>query len=254
MPELEILISLIIFAFCAGMIDAAIGGGGLIQIPALMGNLPQLVPATVFGTNKLASIFGTATAAWSYFKRVSLPLHWLLIVASAAFLSAYFGAMSVSLIPAEQFRPIILVLLIVIAVYTLFKKDFGQQHRQLQLHAKHYVVLVIACLAIGFYDGIFGPGTGSFFIFFFIRYLHLDFLHASALSKIGNFTTNLAALTFFMPAGHVLFQIGMLMAIANICGAVFGVRLAVRYGSQLLRWLFLILLLFLIGRLMWQML
>ncbi len=250
--DIEIIISLIVFAFMAGAIDAAVGGGGLIQIPAIIGSLPHLALATVFGTNKLASIFGTASAAFSYLKQVKLP--WLLlgIIALCSFVSSFIGAASVTLIPVEVFKPFILIMLIVIAIYTFTKKQFGRVHVEQKLNRKMLVMAAIGSLAIGFYDGIFGPGTGSFFIFFFIRYLSVDFLHASALSKIGNFTTNLAALSFFVPTGHVLFQIGGMMALANICGALLGVRLALKYGSGFIRILFLILVSLLICRMAYQ--
>ncbi len=250
--DIEIIISLIVFAFMAGAIDAAVGGGGLIQIPAIIGSLPHLAPATVFGTNKLASIFGTASAAFSYLKQVKLP--WLLlgIIALCSFVSSFIGAASVTLIPIEVFKPFILIMLIVIAIYTFTKKQFGRVYVEQKLNRKMLVMAAIGSLAIGFYDGIFGPGTGSFFIFFFIRYLSVDFLHASALSKIGNFTTNLAALSFFVPTGHVLFQIGGMMALANICGALLGVRLALKYGSGFIRILFLILVSLLICRMAYQ--
>ncbi|ANF82640.1 hypothetical protein A3K93_10840 [Acinetobacter sp. NCu2D-2] len=251
--EIEIIISLIVFAFMAGAIDAAVGGGGLIQIPAIMGSLPHLVPATVFGTNKLASIFGTASATLSYLKQVKLP--WLLlgVIALCSFVSAFIGAASVTLIPVDVLKPLVLVMLIVIAIYTLLKKQFGRVHVETELTTRILILAALGSLAIGFYDGIFGPGTGSFFIFFFIRYLKVDFLHASALSKLGNFTTNLAALSFFVPTGHVLFQIGAMMAVANICGSLVGVKLALKYGSGFIRILFLILVSLLILRLSYQM-
>ena len=251
--EIEIIISLVVFAFMAGAIDAAVGGGGLIQIPAIMGSLPHLAPATVFGTNKLASIFGTASAAFSYLKQVKIP--WLLlgVIAVCSFISSFFGAASVTLIPVDLLKPFVLFMLIVIAIYTFTKKQFGRVHVAQKLNRKMLVLAAVGSIAIGFYDGIFGPGTGSFFIFFFIRYLSVDFLHASALSKIGNFTTNLAALTFFVPTGHVLFTVGALMAIANICGSLVGVRLALKHGSGFIRVLFLILVSLLICRLSYQM-
>ena len=231
--EWELILSLIFFAFCAGTIDAAVGGGGLIQIPALMGALPNTSPATIFGTNKLASICGTVSAAFSFARRVKLNWKLLLVIAIFAFISSFAGAACVSMIPTHILRPFVLVMLVVIAIYTFMKKQFGQVH--------------------GFYDGIFGPGTGSFFIFFFIRFLQVDFLHASALSKIGNFMTNLAALSFFIPTGHVLFALGLMMALANIAGSLLGVRLALKYGSGFIRILFLILVSILICRLGYQM-
>lgn len=252
--EWELILGLVFFAFCAGTIDAAVGGGGLIQIPALMSALPQIAPATLFGTNKLASICGTGSAAFSFIRRVKLQWLLLAVIAVFAFISAFVGAACVSMVPTHILRPIVLVMLVVIAIYTFMKKQFGQVHVDQRITPKLLIFAAIGSLAIGFYDGIFGPGTGSFFIFFFIRFLQVDFLHASALSKIGNFMTNLAALSFFIPTGHVMFQLGLLMAIANIAGSLLGVRLALKYGSGFIRILFLILVSILICRLAYQIL
>lgn len=251
--DIEIIISLVIFAFCAGAIDAAVGGGGLIQIPAIMGAMPQLAPATVFGTNKLASICGTVSAAFSFLRKVQLPWKLLSVIGLCAFLSSFVGAACVSMIPTDILRPFVLLMLIVIAIYTFMKKQFGQLHVQQTLNRKMLLLAALGSVLIGFYDGIFGPGTGSFFIFYFIRYLQVDFLHASALSKIANFMTNLAALSFFIPTGHVLFMVGAMMALANITGSLVGVRLAFKYGSGFIRIMFLILVSVLIVRMAYQM-
>ena len=251
--EMEVIITLIFIAFFAGAIDAAVGGGGLIQIPALMGALPHTSTATIFGTNKLASICGTASAAFSYLRQVKLEWKLLAVVAITACMSSFGGAACVSMIPQEVLKPFVLFMLIVIAIYTLIKKQFGQHHVQQQLTTKMLILAGIGGLTIGFYDGIFGPGTGSFFIFFFIKYLKFDFLHASALSKIGNFMTNFAALSFFVPTGHILLGLGLMMAVANVCGSLVGVKMALKYGSGFIRILFLILVSILICRLAYQM-
>ena len=251
--EMEVIITLIFIAFFAGAIDAAVGGGGVIQIPALMGALPHTSTATIFGTNKLASICGTASAAFSYLRQVKLEWKLLAVVAITACMSSFGGAACVSMIPQEVLKPFVLFMLIVIAIYTLIKKQFGQHHVQQQLTTKMLILAGIGGLTIGFYDGIFGPGTGSFFIFFFIKYLKFDFLHASALSKIGNFMTNFAALSFFVPTGHILLSLGLMMAVANVCGSLVGVKMALKYGSGFIRILFLILVSILICRLAYQM-
>ena len=251
--EMEVIITLIFIAFFAGAIDAAVGGGGLIQIPALMGALPHTSTATIFGTNKLASICGTASAAFSYLRQVKLEWKLLAVVAITACMSSFGGAACVSMIPQEVLKPFVLFMLIVIAIYTLIKKQFGQHHVQQQLTTKMLILAGVGGLTIGFYDGIFGPGTGSFFIFFFIKYLKFDFLHASALSKIGNFMTNFAALSFFVPTGHILLSLGLMMAVANVCGSLVGVKMALKYGSGFIRILFLILVSILICRLAYQM-
>ncbi|OOW14107.1 sulfite exporter TauE/SafE family protein [Acinetobacter sp. MF4640] len=251
--DIDIIISLIFFAFCAGAIDAAVGGGGLIQIPALMNAFPSMAPATLFGTNKLAAVVGTATSAISFARKVRFEWKLLAVVAVCAAISSFGGAASVTMIPKEVLQPFVLVMLIVMAVYTLMKKQFGQVHMAQSVTPKILLLAGIGSLAIGFYDGLFGPGTGSFFIFYFIRYLRVDFLHAAALAKIGNVMTNLAALSFFIPSGHVLFAVGGTMAVANMIGSICGVKMALKYGSGFIRILFLILVTILIVRLSYQM-
>ena len=175
------------------------------------------------------------------------------MVAVCATIRSLWRAASVAMIPKEVLQPFVLLMLIVMAVYTLMKKQFGQVHMAQTVTPKILLLAGLGSLAIGFYDGLFGPGTGSFFIFYFIRYLRVDFLHAAALAKIGNVMTNLAALSFFIPSGHVLFALGGMMAVANMIGSICGVKMALKYGSGFIRILFLILVTILIVRLSYQM-
>lgn len=243
-----------VFAFAAGLIDAAVGGGGLIQIPALFNVLPTAQPAALLGSNKLASVFGTAFAARSFIRKVTLD--WGLIVPAAlsAFVMSFAGAATVSLVPPSVMRPAVLVLIVLMAIYTFCKKDFGTLHKPAQIGRKEQCLAVLIGGAIGFYDGLFGPGTGSFLIFLFIRFFALDFLHASASAKVVNIATNLAALVFFVPTGNVLYAIALPMAVCNILGALTGTWLAVRKGAGFVRGLFLVLLCVLIAKLSWDLL
>jgi hypothetical protein len=243
-----------VFAFAAGLIDAAVGGGGLIQIPALFNVLPTAQPAALLGSNKLASAFGTAFAARSFIRKVTLD--WGLIVPAAlsAFVMSFAGAATVSLVPPSVMRPAVLVLIVLMAIYTFCKKDFGTLHKPAQIGRKEQCLAVLIGGAIGFYDGLFGPGTGSFLIFLFIRFFALDFLHASASAKVVNIATNLAALVFFVPTGNVLYAIALPMAVCNILGALTGTWLAVRKGAGFVRGLFLVLLCVLIAKLSWDLL
>lgn len=238
MPGMDLLL-LAGMAFVAGLVDAVVGGGGLIQIPALFTVLPQAMPATIFGTNKLAAIFGTASAAWRYARRIEVPWRAALPAAAAAFVCSYLGAMAVSLLPREVLRPLVLILLILVALYTFARKDFGSID-----HGRHHgsADMLLAMLfgaVLGFYDGFFGPGTGSFLIFVFIRFFGLDFLRASSAAKIVNVATNAAALLYFGAHGQVLWTVAALMAAFNIAGAVFGTHLALRHGSGFVRKVFL---------------
>ncbi len=244
-PELPWLL---LIAFLAGGIDAAVGGGGLIQLPGLFTALPQHSPALLLGSNKFTSMFGTATAAWRYARRVAIPWRPVLMAAGAAFACSFLGATAVSLLPRDAIRPLVLVLLVAILIYTLCKKDFGTLARPRLIGQRELAIAIGLGGLIGFYDGFFGPGTGSFLIFLFIRCFGMDFLGASASAKIVNLATNVAALCWFLPAGQVLLAIAVPMAAANIAGSVTGSWLALRGGSDLIRKLFLVLVVVLIGR------
>ncbi|MDC7692382.1 sulfite exporter TauE/SafE family protein [Vogesella indigofera] len=242
------------FAFCAGLIDAAVGGGGLIQIPALFNLLPGVPSATLLGSNKLASACGTSLAARTFIGRVRVPWSLVLPAAISAFAMAFLGAAAVSSVPQTLMRPLVLVLIVVMAVYTFRKKDFGQLARPRTVGTRERVLSVLIGGGIGFYDGLFGPGTGSFLIFLFVRCFAFDFLQASAASKFVNLATNIAALSFFVPAGKVLYGVALPMAACNMLGAVAGSRLAMRHGTSFVRGLFLGLLLLLIVKLGYDML
>ena len=243
------LVLLLAAALFAGFVDAAAGGGGLIQVPALLMALPVESPATVFGTNKLASIFGTGNAALRYARRISLPWGIALPAATSAFLFSFAGAMAMAWLPKGAVRPLVLGLLVVVLAYTVIKPDFGvvPGFRLAPGLESRRALLVGAVL--GFYDGFFGPGAGSFLIFAFVRFFRLDFLHASSAAKVVNFATNAAALAYFVPSGHVLWITGLAMAAFNIGGALLGARLALRHGSGFVRGVFVVVASVLIARL-----
>jgi len=242
------------FAFCAGLIDAAVGGGGLIQIPALFGAYPLMPSAALLGTNKFVSACGTSLAARSYMGRVKIPWTLVLPAAVTAFIMSFIGAAAVSLIPQSVMRPFVLVMIIVMAIYTFIKKDFGSMQRPLTIGTRERVLAVVIGGAIGFYDGLFGPGTGSFLIFLFIRFFAFDFLLASASAKFVNLATNVAALIFFIAAGKVLFLVAAPLAVCNVAGAYVGTQIALKRGAKFVRILFLCLLVALIAKLGYDML
>nr|MBF0684734.1 sulfite exporter TauE/SafE family protein [Pseudomonas sp.] len=249
LPFVVVLVSLCLFAFAAGAVDAAVGGGGLVQLPALLNLLPDTPPATLYGTNKLSSVCGTSFAARSFIRKVRIPWPLVLPAAISAFIFSFAGAATVSLIPPTILRPLILVLLVLMAIYTFWKKDFGKLHKPSHIGRKESVLAVLLGGAIGFYDGLFGPGTGSFLIFLFIRFFALDFVHASASAKVVNIATNVASLVFFIPTGNVLYLLALPMAVCNVLGALTGTWVAVHKGSGFIRLLFLVLLVILIAKL-----
>lgn len=226
-------------AFVAGMIDAVVGGGGLIQLPALFSALPNAMPATLLGTNKLAGVCGTAAAAAGFARRVRVQWSTAVPAALAAFVLSFAGAFTVTHIPPDLIRKFLPFILIAVAIYTFRKKDFGSIHAPAHTGGREKAIAILVGGGIGFYDGFFGPGTGSFLVFLFVRFFGFDFLGASAVAKVVNVACNFAALLWFGYSGHLLWQLGALMAICNVLGSLVGIRLAVRYGTSFVRKLFL---------------
>lgn len=222
------------------MIDAAVGGGGLIQLPALLVFLPQVAIATILGTNKVASIAGTAVAAVQYSRHVKFDWRTLVPAAIAAFTFSFIGARIATLLQPEMMRPVILVILIAVAIYTFIRKDFGLLHAPKFSQNMRIWIGVAMGIAIGFYDGFLGPGTGSFFTFAFIGILGFDFLAASASTKVLNFATNFSALIYFAFTNHILYSYALAMAACNILGSLVGTKLAITKGSGFIRILFLV--------------
>lgn len=240
--------ALALAAFCAGSVDAVVGGGGLIQIPLLFSTFPQALPATLFGTNKVASVFGTGSAAIQYGRRLTIPWHVAAPAACAAAIGAWLGARAVVLFPPAALRPLILALLILVALYTFLRKDFGLHSAPLANPSRQLRRALAIGVLLGFYDGFFGPGTGSFLIFLFIRLLGMDFLHASVAAKIVNVSTNLAAITVFAIHGDVWWQLALVMAGCNLLGSQVGSALALRHGAVFIRKAFLLVVVVLIAR------
>lgn len=245
MSELPLLA---LAALLAGFIDSVAGGGGLVQVPALFNALPAESPATIFGTNKGSSIFGTANAAWRYARRIAIPWEIAMPAAVAAFAFSFVGAATVAWLPKDVVRPLVLVMMILVVIYTIAKPDFGAVQGKVPPPGKLRPWALGVGAALGFYDGFFGPGAGSFMIFAFVGLFGLDFLRASSAAKIVNLATNAAALAFFIPTGHMLWSIALTMAVFNIAGALVGTRLALRHGSGFVRWVFLAVSTVLIGK------
>ena len=240
--DLTIATALFLLAasFFAGFIDSIAGGGGLIQLPALLIGLPKSDTAEVLGTNKLSSIFGTSTAAALYRKQIKPDPKVLLAMGLPALLGSAGGAMLASKIPTSSMRPMVLVLLIVVAVYTWFKSDLGKFENLRHLPKRRIQIAALAGVIIGFYDGIFGPGTGSFLMLILVASLGYAFITASAIAKVVNVATNVGAIMVFGINGAVIWQIGIIMGVANISGAIIGARLAIKGGSTLVRKVFLL--------------
>jgi uncharacterized protein len=251
-PELEVVLALCAAALLAGWIDAVSGGGGLVQLPALLVLLPGATPAQVLATNKLSSVFGTAVAAWTYYRRVHPDLRTALPMVVAALLGSAAGAACASLLPQSAFRPLALFLVVAVGIYTLRRPGLGQVQALRFAGRRHYSAAAGAAAGIGFYDGIFGPGTGTFLVFALAALLGYSFVQASAKARIVNLATNLGALAVFVPQGAPIYGLGLAMAGCNILGGRLGAVTAISRGSGFVRVVFLIVVGLLIGRLAWD--
>jgi uncharacterized membrane protein YfcA len=224
----------------AGFVDAIVGGGGLVLVPALFTTFPSAPPATLFGVNKGASVWGTGFATWQYSRRVDLRWGSLLPAAGAGFAGALAGAWLVTVVPSDFLRKLLPLVLLAVLVYTLAKKQLGSVHAPRFSGRQETWAACAIGLAIGFYDGFFGPGTGSFFVFLMVRWLGYDFLHASASAKLLNTATNIAALVLFISTGHIWWHFVLPMALANVLGSVLGSRLALKHGTGFVRVVFIV--------------
>ena len=233
------LVVVAIASLFAGLIDAIVGGGGLILVPALFATYPGTAPATLLGTNKGGAIWGTAWAAVQFTRRVSLTAATMVPAMGAALVGSFVGAWAVTQVDASMLRRALPVVMLAILLYTLARKDLGRHHSPRYAAAQERLVAGGIGLVIGFYDGFFGPGTGSFFVFLFVRVLGFDFLHASAAAKLVNTATNLAALILFALKGHVWWHYAVALAVANVAGSLLGTQLALRHGAGFVRVVFL---------------
>ena len=224
----------------AGTIDSIVGGGGLILVPALFAIYPSAPPATLFGTNKSASVWGTSIAAWQFSRRVQMRWAVMLPAAGAALVGAFIGAWVVTLIDPSFLRRLLPFILLAVLLYTLAKKDLGRTHAPRHAPGREALLACLIGGTIGWYDGFFGPGTGSFFIFLMVRVLGYDCLNASAAAKLLNVATNLAAIALFAMKGHVWWHIGLTMAVANVVGSLIGTRLALKHGAGFVRGIFIV--------------
>jgi hypothetical protein len=234
----------------AGFVDAIVGGGGLIQLPAMMILLPSLSLPQIMATNKTANFFGTSLAAYRYSKKVQVNWSILSPAMVFAFIGSYGGALLVSHIHKDDFMPYIIVALVVVLIYTIFSSKLGLEHKEKNLSGTTYYLLsLLIGGCIGFYDGLIGPGTGSFMIFAFIMLFGYNFLYASANAKILNCVTNIAALIFFLAKGFVLWSYAIPIGLANMAGSYTGSHLALKKGSSFIRIFFIIVVIALIVKL-----
>ena len=237
--SLSILI-LCFFAGLAGFVDSIVGGGGLIQLPILFIVYPAAAPSILMGTNKLASVGGTALAVVRFAMKIEIPWGAVIPASLVACLSSYLGAHAIALVNPSIFKPIILTILIAVAAFTYTRKNLGDSHcPKVEGRKAMWLGLLIGAV-LGFYDGFVGPGTGSFLIFAFITIFGFSFLNASACSKVINLCTNLSPVVYFALNGNIMYEVAFPMMAANIFGSFLGTKLAFMRGNAFIRKLFLV--------------
>lgn len=247
--ETHIVLFLVIAGFFASFVDSVVGGGGLISLPALL--FTGLPMNMVLGTNKLAGTMSSLTSTLSFLRSGKVDVKLVSFLVPVAFAGAVLGAYTVRLIPVVLLKPLVIVLLIVVTLYTLLKKEWGAVSTYRGPTSRIMIISLLAAFIISFYDGFFGPGTGSFLIFSFLM-LGFDFVIAAGNAKVLNFTSNLASLVTFMSLGFVNYHYGLPMGLSMIAGALVGSRLAIRKGVRYIRPLFIIVSILLISKQMWE--
>ncbi|MEI7508480.1 MAG: TSUP family transporter [Flavobacterium sp.] len=238
--ETYILILLCSAAFLAGFVDAIVGGGCLIQTAIALIALPYLPGASVIGSLKIPSFSGTGIAAYQYLKKVAINWKLLLIMAIVAFCAAFLGSNLLTLVSNDFMKPVLLIVLSLIAIYTFTKKNFGIQQERTLSPKRQLILAVVLSIGIGFYDGFIGPGTGSFLVLGFVAILGFDFLHASANAKMVNLATNFGSICLFILKGKIIWAIAIPMAMCNALGGWIGAKIAIKKGNGFIRTIFLI--------------
>lgn len=239
-PETSTLVWLSLAALLAGFLDAVVGGGGLVQLPALVLGFPGVAPVQLLATNKLSSICGTTVASATYYRRVRPDPRTFGPLMALAFVGSLGGALVASHLSRAVFDPIVLVALVIVGGYVLLRPTLGEDTALRFAGRRHLAAAMATGLAIGFYDGALGPGTGSFFTIALVALMGYAFVEASAKARLANWATNLAALCVFVPQGAVMWKVGLLMGVANLLGGYLGARTAVRRGSGFVRVVFLV--------------
>lgn len=238
--SLTVIALLGLAAVIAGFVDAVVGGGGLVQLPALLVGLPGASPVQVLATNKIASVCGTSAASVTYYRRIRPDPRTFVPLMVLALAGSFTGALAASRIPRDAFEPIVLVALVVVGAYVVLRPRLGEgTELRFQGH-RHLAAAMVVGFAIGMYDGVLGPGTGSFFVIALVGLLGYDFLQASAKARLANLATNVGALLLFIPTGAVLWDVGLMMGACNLVGGYVGARTAVGRGTGFVRGFFIV--------------
>jgi len=246
------IVLLCIAAFAAGFVDAISGGGGLIQTPAALVLLRSFPVVNAIGSVKLPSFSGTLFASFQYLRKVEVDYVLALVMCTIAFFASFAGSQLLTVVKNDFMKPVLLVMLVMVAIYTIVKKDFGQHEAKDHDRQRELLWGIGISLIIGFYDGFIGPGTGSFLILAFISLLGFDFLKASAYAKLVNLSTNLGSIIIFSIKGKIIWLVAIPMAVCNALGGILGARLAIEKGNRFIRLFFLLIVIGTLLRFGWE--
>ena len=251
MENIDVIIFLMVTGFMASFIDSVVGGGGLISLPALL--LTGLPPTMALGTNKMASVMGSCTSTLSFLQSGKINIHLIKFLFPLSFIGSALGVITVQQIPSQFLKPLVIVMLLIVTVYTFTRKEWGDTSTYQGITKKTAYLSGLAAFSIGFYDGFFGPGAGSFFIFAFLM-IGFDFVVAAGNSKALNFASNIAAVFTFIYFDSIHYYYAIPMGVAMIFGAIVGSKLAIKKGAAYVRPLFLFMSMILIGKQIWDVL
>jgi uncharacterized membrane protein YfcA len=249
--DLYTFLFLLVAGFIAAFIDAAVGGGGLISLPALM--MTGMPPGVALGTNKMASVMGSLTSTISFFRSGKINFSLVKYLFPIDFIGSVLGVYTVQLIPPDFLKPLVVVMLILVTIYTFFKKDWGSEATYAGMTKRIALLSGLAAFLLGFYDGFFGPGTGSFLIFAFLM-IGFDFVVAAGNAKALNFASNIAAVLSFAYLGSINYSYGIPMGLSMIFGAMAGARMAITKGAAYVRPMFIFMSVVLISKQLWDVL
>ncbi|MCC3764587.1 TSUP family transporter [Glycomyces sp. TRM65418] len=244
---------LIVAAIFAGWIDAVVGGGGLVQLPALLVAFPTAPPALMLGTNKMASVCGTTVSAFTYARKIPLEHRLLWPTVGLALLGSGAGAVAALTVAASALKPIIIAVLLAVLVLVITRPRLGLVPQpKLRTPLRGAALMVAAGVGVAFYDGMIGPGTGIFLSIAFTAIIGFDYITAAAHTKVVNAATNLGSLVVFALQGNVWWVLGLTMGLGCMLGAWFGARTAMARGSGFVRLVLVIVVLALLARLSWD--
>jgi uncharacterized protein len=252
MDEIWLIVIATLGSFFAGFIDAVVGGGGLLQVPLLFILFPGWSHTSIIATNRMASVAGTLVAAQSYIRKIKVNYKAIALAGVFATVASFSGTFIMKEMPVQVFKPILLFIIVLLALYTFLKKEMGQEEQLKYKNQKLYIAFASIGLLLGLYNGVVGPGTGTLLVFALVQMIGFNFLNASAHAKVINAIADLASLVAFLLQGAILFKVAIPMMVSNMLGAYIGSHMAIKKGNEFIRVLFILILTVLIIRFAWD--